>query len=139
MTTTRQIVLSAVDFARLEPMIRDAVSNRATGRELLCALHSKILQAQVLEPCEMPGDVVTMNSTVRLYDLATDEIETYTLVYPGFEDLKKNCLSILTPLGTAMLGLCTGETLEWGSLGGWLHLRVEEVEFQPESAGQYDL
>jgi len=138
-TRSRQIVISAVDYARLEPMIRDAVASRSTARELLCALKSKIDQARVLEPCDMPGDVVTMNSLVRVRDLETEEVESYTLVYPGFADITKGFLSILTPVGIALLGLCQGETTEWTSLLGPMRLQVEQVEFQPESAGQYDV
>lgn len=139
MTRTHQIVISTVDYARLEPMIRDAVASRSTASELLCVLKSKIDEAQVLEPCEMPGDVVTMNSLVRVRDLGTREVESYTLVYPAFADIKKNCLSILTPVGIALLGLRQGETAECSSLLGPNRLRVEQVEFQPESAGHYDV
>jgi len=139
MTRNRQIVISAVDYARLEPMIRDAVASRSTARELLCALKSKIDQARVLEPCDMPGDVVTMNSLVRVRDLDTEEVEAYTLVYPAFADITKNFLSVLTPVGIALLGHRQGETIECASLLGPRRLRVEQVEFQPESAGRYDV
>ncbi len=139
MTRNRQIVISTVDYARLEPMIRDAVASASTAREWLCALKSKIDEARVLEPRDMPGDVVTMNCLVRVRDLGTKEVESYTLVYPAFADINKNHLSILTPVGIALLGLRQGETVEWPALLGPRRLRVEEVEFQPESAGQYDV
>jgi len=139
MTSARQIAISAVDYARLEPMIRDAVASRSTTRELLCALKSKIDQARVLEPDDMPADVVTMNSLVHVRDLDTDEIEVYALVYPAFGDITKNYLSVLTPVGAALLGLRRGDTIEWTSALGPGRLRVEQIEFQPESAGQYDV
>lgn len=139
MTSIRQIAISAVDYARLEPMIRDAVASKSTPRELLCVLKSKIDQARVLEPGDMPADVVTMNSLVHVRDLETEEVEAYTLVYPGFADTTKNLLSILTPVGTALLGLRRGDTIKWTSGLGLGRLRVEQIEFQPESAGQYDV
>ena len=138
-TRSRQIVISAVDYARLEPLIRDAVAGRNTARELLCELKSKIDHAGVLEPCDMPDNVVTMNSQVRVRDLATEEVETYTLVYPAFADITRGFLSILTPVGVALLGLRQGETTKWTSLLGPMRLQVDQVEFQPESAGQYDV
>jgi regulator of nucleoside diphosphate kinase len=137
--SNQSISISSVDYARLEPMIRDAVASSSTSRELLRALNSKIDQARVLDPSDMPGDVVTMNSLVRLRDLDTDEVDVYTLVYPGFADVAKNLLSILTPIGTAIFGVRQGETIESGLLLGPRRLRVEQVEFQPESAGQYDV
>ncbi len=139
MTRRNQIIISAVDYARLEPMIRDEVASRSTARELLCALKAKIDQARVLEPCHMPGDVVTMNSLVRVRDLETEEVESYTLVYPAFADITKNLLSILTPVGTSLLGHRQGDTVVGVALLGPARLRVEQVEFQPESAGQFDV
>ena len=139
MTSRCQIVISTVDYARLDPMIRDEVASRSTSRELLCALKSKIDQARVLEPCDMPGDVVTMNSLVRVRDLDTEEAEAYTLVYPAFADITKGLLSVLTPVGIALLGHRQGEMIEGVSLLGPMRLQVEQVEFQPESAGQYDV
>lgn len=139
MTSRCQIVISTVDYARLEPMIRDEVASRSTSRELLCALKSKIDQARILEPCDMPGDVVTMNSLVRVRDLDTEEAEAYTLVYPAFADITKGLLSVLTPVGIALLGHRQGEMIEGVSLLGPMRLQVEQVEFQPESAGQYDV
>jgi len=139
MTRRNQIIISAVDYARLEPMIRDEVARRTTARELLCALKAKIDQARILEPCDMPGSVVTMNSLVRVRDLETEEVDSYTLVYPAFADITKGLLSILTPVGAALLGHRQGETIDGISLLGPARLRVEQVEFQPESAGQYDV
>ena len=139
MTRRNQIIISAVDYARLEPMIRDEVASRSTARELLCVLKAKIDQARVLEPCHMPGDVVTMNSLVRVRDLETEEVESYTLVYPAFADITKNLLSILTPVGTSLLGHRQGDTVVGVALLGPARLRVEQVEIQPESAGQFDV
>ena len=139
MSSRNQIVISSVDYARLEPIIRDAVATGSNARQLLCALKSKIDQARVLEPCKMPGDVVTMNSAVRVRDLDIKEVEAYTLVYPTFADIARNFLSVLTPVGIALLGHRQGETVDGVSLLGPTRLRVEQVEFQPESAGQYDV
>jgi regulator of nucleoside diphosphate kinase len=139
MTPHNQIIISTVDYARLEPIIRDAVASKSTGRELLCELKSKIDHARILEPCDMPGDVVTMNSLVQVRDLGTEEVDSYTLVYPTFADIARNFLSILTPVGVALLGHRQGETVDGVSLLGPARLRIEQVEFQPESAGQYDV
>lgn len=136
----KQRILSTVDLERLRAMIRDAVTTGSVPRSRLCALNSELGQAQIVAPREMPKGVVTMNSTVRCHDLdGEDEEETYTLVYPGFADPAQGCLSILAPLGTALLGHREGEVVEWDSPFGRRRLRLEEVTFQPESVGLYDV
>jgi len=80
-----------------------------------------------------------MNSRVRLRDLRTGECETHTLVYPEAADLELGKLSVLAPLGTALLGSRTGEVIEFDTPGGVRRLKVERVLYQPEAAGDYHL
>ncbi len=108
----QDFVISTVDYSRLEPMIRDAVARGTIAREQLSFLKSHLVNARIVEPSEMPQGVVTMNSTVRFRDLDTGEVETYTLVYPGFADISENRLSILSPFGMAILGCREGDTVE---------------------------
>lgn len=139
MTRGSPLLLSAVDYARLEPLIRDGVMSGSVPGDLLNALKSRIDKARVLDPTDMPRDVVTMNSSVRVRDLDTEEIEAYTLVYPAFADAAKGFLSIVTPVGIALLGARQGETVECVSSPSPMRFHVEKVEFQPEGAGQYDV
>ena len=83
---------------------------------------------------EIPPDVVTMGSTVRLTDLQTGEEETYTLVYPNDADIDENKLSVLAPIGTALLGYRAGDVVEWPVPAGVRRFRVEEVLSQPARA-----
>jgi regulator of nucleoside diphosphate kinase len=135
----RTIVLSAVDHQRLEAMVRDAVASGSTRRDLLLALQGELDRAQIVKPEEVPADVVTMNSTVVVRDLDDQEVETYSLVYPGFADISKGCLSVLTPMGMAILGYRVGDVIEWEFPVGIRHVRIEEVRYQPERSGQYDV
>ena len=135
---THSVTISSIDQDRLAALIRDSVGSGGVPRENLCALKSKLDQARVLEPPEMPSDVVTMNSTARLRDLDTDEVETYTLVYPGFTDTTDNRVSVLAAIGTAILGRRAGDVIKWETSFGRLSLKVEEVRFQPERDGNYD-
>lgn len=135
--STRRTIISSIDYNRLSPLLRGGVASETTPQERL-TLKAALDQAQVLEPSEMPSDVITMNSTVRLRDLDTDEVEVYTLVYPGFVDAANNRISILAPMGTAILGYRVGDVIILESLWGQSRLRVEDVEYQPERAGQYD-
>jgi regulator of nucleoside diphosphate kinase len=81
----------------------------------------------VVPRAELPPDVVTMNATVRLRDLETGEEETYTLVYPADADIAENKLSVLAPVGTALLGYRAGDVVEWPVPAGVSRFRIEEV------------
>jgi regulator of nucleoside diphosphate kinase len=80
-----------------------------------------------------------MNSRVRLKDLETNEEKVYTLVFPSEANLEQQKISILAPIGTAILGYRVGDTVEWRVPGGIRKLRLEEILYQPEAAGQYSL
>ena len=82
---------------------------------------------------------MTMNSTVTLRDLETNERETYTLVYPEQADIANDRLSVLAPVGTAILGQRVGDELKWRVPGGWRRFKVQRVLFQPEREGVADL
>jgi regulator of nucleoside diphosphate kinase len=83
--------------------------------------------------------VVTMNSRVRLIDMETREKETYLLVYPDEADINEGKLSVLAPLGTAMLGARVGQIIEVRAPVGLRRLKVDRILYQPEAAGDYHL
>ena len=93
-----------------------------------------------MAPEEVPPSVVTMNSTVRFAMLPAGTERRLKLVYPGKSDASEDSISILAPVGSALLGLSEGDDIRWPNPnGGTLHLVVQEVEDQPERAGHYDL
>jgi regulator of nucleoside diphosphate kinase len=93
----------------------------------------------IVTPQEIPPTVVTMNSTIELVDMDTKETETYTLVFPDDADISKGKISILAPIGTAMLGYEIGDVFEWEVPAGKRRLRVERIIYQPEASGNFDL
>ncbi|MFW6253987.1 MAG: nucleoside diphosphate kinase regulator [Chitinivibrionales bacterium] len=134
----RTIYISEFDLKRLNSLIDDYLSTGKNKQQLL-ELRNELNRAEVVAPKDMPSDVITMNSTVRLRDLDDDEILDYTLVFPSNADISKNRISILAPIGTALIGFRKGDTIEWNVPGGTAHLIVEEIIYQPESAGHYHL
>ncbi|MFP4417294.1 MAG: nucleoside diphosphate kinase regulator [Chitinispirillaceae bacterium] len=134
----RTIYISEFDLKRLNSLIDDYLSTGKNKQQLL-ELRNELNRAEVVAPKDMPSDVITMNSTVRLRDLDDDEILDYTLVFPSNADISKNRISILAPIGTALIGFRKGDTIEWKVPGGTAHLIVEEIIYQPESAGHYHL
>lgn len=79
--------------------------------------------------------MITLNSTARPIDQNTDEEMLYTLVFPEDADVSKGKISILAPIGTAMLGYKTGDTFEWDTPSGACIFRVKEILYQPEASG----
>jgi regulator of nucleoside diphosphate kinase len=90
-------------------------------------LKSELERARVVLAEETPVDVVTMHSQVRVLDLETGEQSNYTLVFPVEADVSAKRISVLAPLGTALLGFREGDTLEWMMPGGMRRLRIERV------------
>src|SRR5690606_37141434 len=106
--TARQIVLTEADFDRLTSLV-ESPKYRATHAVLIAALRDELEHAKVVESGKVPRGVVTMHSKVRIRDLAIDETETYTLVYPEEANIDEGKLSVLAPLGTALLGTKQGQ------------------------------
>jgi regulator of nucleoside diphosphate kinase len=100
-------------------------------------LRTELDRADIVRPDEVPRNVVTMNSTVVLRDLDTKEKETYTLVFPDEADIANDRLSVLAPVGTAILGERVGDVVRWRVPQGWRRLTVERVLYQPEREGHF--
>jgi regulator of nucleoside diphosphate kinase len=108
------------------------------NQQNLDALAAELDRATVIPPREATPDVITMNSTAVLLDDETGEEEEWTLVFPEEADVDRNRISVLAPIGTAMLGFRVGDTFEWKTPGGVRRLRVKSVLYQPEAAGDFE-
>jgi len=135
----RIIQITELDRKRLIDLIVDAQSGEYRKSVYLENLRGELERAQIVAPQEIPGDVITMNSTVALTDLDIGEEETYTLVYPENADTTQGKVSILAPVGTAMLGYRVGDVFEWEVPAGKRRLKVTKIHYQPEASGNYDL
>lgn len=109
-----------------------------SGREDVMMLAEELARAEEVAPAEVPPDVVTLNSTVRVTDLDHGDTRQWTVVMPGHGRYEDGKISVLAPLGTALLGYRCGDEIEWEVPGGRRRLRIDEVVFQPEAAGQYE-
>ena len=137
--TRRQNIITTEDYQRLEALLTSKVARFVSGSDRVDELQAELNRARVVPQDSVPADVVTMNSTVTLRDLDTSEIETYTLVYPDRADIANDQLSILAPIGTAILGYRVGDELRWRVPEGWRRLKVEQVDYQPERVGDFHL
>jgi regulator of nucleoside diphosphate kinase len=102
-------------------------------------LDGELERAEVVNPIDIPKDVVTMRSTVRLKDLDNGKEMVYSLVFPNEADIDEGKISVLAPVGTAMIGYRVGDVIEWEVPSGLRRLKVEEIIYQPEASGDYHL
>jgi len=120
------IAVTQFDFDRLEKLVQ-RLRTRDNQPELANALEDEIESADIVDPRQMPANVVTMNSEVVVRDLATDEVEKLRVVFPGAAAPGRGAISVLAPLGLALLGTRTGDEVSWDVPGGSRRLRVESI------------
>lgn len=135
----RTLFITEFDMDRLRKLLEGTRFWSTRDREYLQHLEEELERAQVVVPEAVPGDVVTMNSRVRVKDVDSGREMTLTIVFPSDADLEQGKISIVAPIGTALLGYRVGDTVEWRVPAGMRRLRIEEVSYQPEAAGHYHL
>jgi regulator of nucleoside diphosphate kinase len=102
-------------------------------------LQSELDRANIVPSLLVGHDVVTMNSRVKLKDIDTQETMEYEVVFPQEANLERNKLSILAPVGTALLGYRIGDKIRWEVPAGVRTLEIVQILYQPEAAGEHDL
>lgn len=129
------IIINELDAERIDRLLEQPAF---AALPIADALNDELDRAQMCSPEAMPRDVVTMNSQVKFRDLTTGEERIRTLVYPSQMTDSSAQLSVLAPVGAALLGLRTGDIIHWELPGGAsTHLEVLELLYQPEAAGEY--
>lgn len=122
----RPIVITRTDAARLRELL--ATRARAERDQAhLQELAEELERARIAEPGEVPADVITMHTRIQVLDLVSGERRDLTLVLPRESDARAGFISVLAPLGTALLGYRAGDEVEWQMPGGLRRLRVESV------------
>lgn len=135
----RTIYITEYDAQRLRKLLSEAYHSSYRGSEYLKNLQAELERGQVVSPQEVPADVITMNSKVRLTDLESGETMVCTLVFPEDADVEQDKISVLAPIGTAMLGYRQGDSFEWKVPEGVRRFKVAEILYQPERSGDYHL
>lgn len=134
--TERKIYINRYDLERLRALIETSAPSEAPYLE---KLENELKKATVVEPREVPGDIVTMNSIVRVKDVNTGEEHTLILVFPGKEGMNGKAVSILSPMGIALIGYREGDILTWDLPTGTVKIQIEEIIYQPERLGNFVL
>src|SRR5689334_6873798 len=136
---TTGIYITELDYNRLNGLIDRTRERNAVDKEYLNKLEAELERDEDVDPKDIPTDVITMRSKVRLQDIGSSESNTYSLVFPTEADFAEGKISVLAPIGTAILGYHLGDTIEWQVPSGLRRLKVEEILYQPESAGDHEL
>jgi regulator of nucleoside diphosphate kinase len=127
------IIMNSADHEELSRAIEAFGTLTERGRNELLALRGELERAEIVAPEEVPSDVITMNSRAELIDLDSHERMEFTLVFPREANIEEGRISVLAPLGTAMLGYHVGDEFEWVVPYGRRRLRVAAIRFQPEA------
>lgn len=131
----KTLIFNKRDYTRIRQHIADARQLQSISQVEAEKLLRELAAAQIVEPDEVPVDVVTMNSVVKLSFLNTGKQIEFQIVYPGDANLKENKISIFSPVATALIGSKVQDEIEWLVPGGMTKIRIDEILYQPEAAG----
>ena len=135
----RTVYITDYDYKRLELLLDIMNSVPQNRRDDLSCLENELETCKVVAPDEMPGNVVTLNSRIKYLDLDTSQEGVVTLVFPSNADQSAGRISVTTPMGAAILGYAEGDVVAWKVYSGKKTIRIEEVLYQPEAAGDFHL
>jgi regulator of nucleoside diphosphate kinase len=134
-----KLIINSLDYSRIQRCISDAKQLRSINSADADKLLNELRSAQVLEPEEIPSNVVTMNSIVKLSFLNNKQQTQFQIVYPKNANFKENKISIFSPIATALIGYKVGDQIEWIVPAGPTKIQIDEILYQPESSGDLDL
>jgi regulator of nucleoside diphosphate kinase len=132
MEPQQSLLITDQDFERLSLLVQHSESKTAA------LLEEELARATVVSQTKIPNDIVTMNSTIRFVDEDSGKESEVTLVYPKDADVTHRRVSVLAPVGMALIGLKIGQSIEWPMPNGIRRLKVVGVVYQPEAAGDMD-
>ncbi len=133
--TKPTITLSSQDLARLESLL----DNQSSSNPVIVQLEDELARANIVAPNEVPANVVSMNSLVQFKVLPGTETFEKKLVYPHDLAQHEGAVSVLTPIGSALLGMEEGRTIDWPQPNGqMMQVMIEKVLYQPEREGEYN-
>lgn len=130
--SSKQIILTDKDYRRLIALLNDSFALALLHKPYLRDLRGELDIAEIVEADKIPPDVVTMHSTVQLRDVSSHEVDLFTLVFPNEANIVEGKLSVLAPIGTAILGQRVGDIVTWPVPSGNVKVEIEEVTAFPE-------
>ncbi|GAA5504947.1 nucleoside diphosphate kinase regulator [Novipirellula caenicola] len=128
----KQIVITQSDYERLDELLSSSFTQAIHDRKNLMKLRVRLNTAEIVDSRDVPSDVVTMDSIIQLRNCNTQRLGTYTLVYPEEAHIATGKLSVLSPIGTAILGCRIGDCVRWNVPSGPIEMEIDDIVDQPE-------
>ncbi|QNS42053.1 nucleoside diphosphate kinase regulator [Chryseobacterium manosquense] len=135
----KQILITKQDFTRIHKSISDAKQNNSIKKEDAEKLLNELHSAKIVESEEIPADVVTMNSVVKIHFENNKTVTEFKIVYPDQADIKAKKISIFSPVASALIGYSVKDEIDWLVPSGMTKIIIDEIIYQPEAAGDFDL
>ena len=135
----KKVTLTKNDYTRIYKAITDAKNSKTINSNEAEKLLSELSKAEIVPSEKIDKDVVTMNSEVKLFFENTQKEQSFKIVYPQDSNLKENKISIFSPIATALIGYKIGDEIEWIVPGGMTKIKIVDLIYQPEAAGDFDL
>ena len=135
----KKVTLTKNDYTRIYKAITDAKNSKTINSNEAEKLLSELSKAEIVPSEKIDNDVVTMNSEVKLFFENTQKEQSFKIVYPQDANLKENKISIFSPIATALIGYKIGDEIEWIVPGGMTKIKIVDLIYQPEAAGDFDL
>ena len=135
----KKVTLTKNDYTRIYKAITDAKNSKTINSNEAEKLLFELSKAEIVPSEKIDKDVVTMNSEVKLFFENTQKEQSFKIVYPQDANLKENKISIFSPIATALIGYKIGDEIEWIVPGGMTKIKIVDLIYQPEAAGDFDL
>ena len=134
-----QVIITKQDFNKIHRSITDAKAKNSIKPEEAEKLLAELKSAKIVEQDQVDGDVVTMNSIVKIHFQNNKTTMEFQLVYPTDANIKERKISIFSSVASALIGYSVGDEIDWLIPSGMTKIVIDEVIYQPESAGDFDL
>lgn len=134
-----KLIINRLDYARIKKSINDARQSGSISNREAEKLMAELDAAEIVDPEAIPNNIVTMNSIVKVSFLHNGKQVQFQIVYPDQANLKEKKVSIFSPVATALIGYKVGDEVDWVVPTGLTRIRVDEIIYQPEAAGDYEL
>lgn len=132
-------IINTLDYSRIQQCISEAKQFNSITVVEATSLMKELKLGKLVEPEKIPSDVVTMNSIVKISFIDSKKTVAFQIVYPDKADLKNNKISIFSPIATALIGYKIGDEIEWCVPAGITKIKIEEIVYQPEAAGHFNI
>ena len=133
-----KLIINRLDYARIKKCVNDAKQFKSISNTEAEKLLAELDSAKIVEPQAVPSNIVTMNSIVKLSFLNSNKQVQFQIVYPKLADIKENKISIFSPIATALIGYSVEDEIEWIVPAGLTKIRIDEIIYQPEAAGDFN-